>query len=58
MKRKLLKLNEFPDIYDVKILKMICINYRSLNVGQERKVSAKVFWSVSTKIRMYALVNT
>ena len=33
-------LNEFPDIYDVQIFTMICINYRSVNVGRERKASA------------------
>ena len=33
-------LNEFPDIYDVQICTMICIIYRSVNVGRERKASA------------------
>ena len=36
-KRKLPKLNEFPNIYDVQIFTMICIHYRSVNVRQERK---------------------
>ena len=34
------KLNEFPDIYDVQIYTVVCINYRSVNVGRERKASA------------------
>ena len=34
------KLNEFPDIYDVQTITMICINYRFVNVGRERKASA------------------
>ena len=37
--RKLPKLNEFPDIYDVEIY-MIYINYRSLNLGRKQKASA------------------
>jgi len=39
-KWKLTKLNEFPDIYDVQIFTLKCINYRSVNVEQERKASA------------------
>ena len=39
-KRKLLKLNEFPDIYDVQIITMVCINYRFVNVVRERRASA------------------
>ena len=39
-KRKLPKLNEFPDIYDVQIITMICINNRFVNVGPERRAYA------------------
>ena len=39
-KRKLPKLNEIQGIYDVQIFMMICINYRSVNVGREQKASA------------------
>jgi len=34
------KLNEFPDIRDVQIFTMICINNSSMNVERERKASA------------------
>jgi len=50
MNRKLPKLNNFPDIYDVQIFMMICINYGSVNVWQEQKVSPNtICWPVSTK---------
>jgi len=43
------KLNELPDIYNVHIFTMICINYKSMNVGQEQKASAiNMFVSAST----------
>jgi len=38
-KRILPKLNEFPEIYDVQILTVICIYYWSVNVWRERKAS-------------------
>jgi len=34
------KLNEFLDIYDVQIFTMMCINYKSVDDGRERKASA------------------
>ena len=46
---------DFPDIYDVQMFTMICINYRSVNVERERKASPplpptqRMLWSVSTK---------
>jgi len=43
-------LNQFPDIYDVQIFTMICMNYRSVNVGLERKrPESKMCLIVSTK---------
>ena len=39
-KLKLPKLNEFPDIYDIQIFTMICINNRSVNAVWEQKGSA------------------
>ena len=42
------KLNEVPDIYDVQILTMKCINYRSVNVGRERNVSTNKYVLVCT----------
>ena len=50
--------NEFPDIYDVQIFTMICINERSVDVGRERKAYAnKKNWSVSTKTRTYVSIG-
>ena len=42
-KRKLPKLIEFPDIYDVQLITMICINYRFVNIGRERRASANKY---------------
>ena len=38
-KRIFPKFNEFPEIYDVQILTVICIHYWSVNVWRERKAS-------------------
>ena len=58
-KRKLPKLIEFPDIYDVQIITMICINDRFVNIGRsEERPQTKMFWSISTKTRTYASVNS
>jgi len=42
---------EFPDIYDVQIDTMICINYRSVNVRRERKASANTAVLVCTYLK-------
>ena len=53
------KLNEFPENFDVQILLVLCINYWSVNVWQERKAYLiHSFWHIVTERVLFLTITS